>query len=79
MAIRRYSPPIERVKKEYAMMVSRRYMRKLRGPRPPSNIPDNSEPWIRDPKTIDDLCEISRLVQQTADDFLAWGNRSKIS
>ena len=79
MAIRRYSPPIERVKRDYAMMTSRRYMRKLRGPRPPSNIPDNSEPWIRDPKTIDDLWEISRLVQERVDEFFAWRSPSNNS
>ena len=74
MALRRYSPPIERVKDDYSRMLARRRMMALRGPRakhPPT--PDNSEPWIEEPKTVEELWSIAQEVQALAD---KWGPRN---
>ena len=80
MALRRYSPPIERVKDEYSRMLARRRMMALRGPRPKHPpTPDNSEPWIANPKTIDDLWEIAQCVQRRVDEFQKWRQPSSNS
>jgi hypothetical protein len=74
MPLRRYSPPIERIREEYARECARRAMRLRRGPRPPApKIPDNSEPWIANPKTVGDLWEIAQCVQRTVE---KWGPRT---
>lgn len=80
MALRRYSPPIERVKEEYSRMIARRMMRKKRGPRPEHpRTPDNSEPWIANPKNVDDLWEIAQCVQRRVDEFQKWRQLSSNS
>lgn len=74
MALRRYSPPIERVKDEYSRMLARRRMMALRGPRqkhPPT--PDNSEPWIANPQTVEELWGVAQEVQALVE---KWGPRT---
>ena len=74
MALRRYSPPIERVKDEYSRMLARRRMMALRGPRPKHPpTPDNSEPWIANPKTVEELWSIAEEVQALVE---KWGPRN---
>jgi hypothetical protein len=80
MSLRSYRPPIWRVQEEYCAEVARRFRARRRGPRPPGpKIPDNSEPWIANPKTIDDLWMIAQCVQQRVDEFTAWRQRSSNS
>ena len=68
MPLPRYSPPIERVREDYARQCAWKLMRARRGPRPPRPpIPDNSEPWIADPRTVEDLWDIAQSVQALAD------------
>lgn len=77
MPLPRYSPPIERVKEEYARKVAWELMQKKRGPRPPRpKIPDNSEPWIAEPKTVDDLWEISECARRRVEEFEKWRSPS---
>ena len=76
MAIPRYAPPLERIKEEYARMVQRRVMAKRRPPRPQPKapIPDNSTPWVENPKTIGELMEIAKSVQALVD---KWGPKNQ--
>ena len=60
MPLRCYRPPIRRAQEEYCAEVARRLMRQRRGPRPAGlKTPDNSEPWIANPKTGSDQWEIA--------------------
>src|SRR5688572_29540470 len=71
MPMRRYSPPIERVREEYARECARRAMRLRQGPRLPGpKLSDNSEPWITEPRTVAELWEIAQNVARTAE---RWG------
>lgn len=73
MAIRRYSPPLERVREEYSRMVRRKVMARRHPPRPEeprSKITDNSTPWVENPRTIADFLEIGLSVQRLVD---KWG------
>ena len=80
MPLRCYRPPIRRVQEEYCAEVARRLMRQRRGSRPDGpKTPDNSEPWIAAPKTVDDLWEIAQCVQQRVEEFQAWRQRSSNS
>ncbi len=73
MALRRYTPPIRRLQEDYSAEIARRRMRALRGPRKPGpKIPDNSEPWIRNPRTVDELWQISQWVQERVDQIQSW-------
>jgi hypothetical protein len=68
------------VQEEYCAEVARRFRQQRRGLRPPGpKIPDNSEPWNPDPRTVDDLWEIAQQVQQRVDEFTAWRQRSSNS
>ena len=80
MPLRCYRPSIRRVQEEYCAEVARRLMRQRRGPRPAApKTPDNSEPWIADPKTVDDLWEIAQRVQERVEQFQAWRQPSSNS
>jgi hypothetical protein len=62
------------VQEEYCAQVARRFRQRRRGPRPPGpKIPDNSEPWHPDPRTVKDLWEIAQQVQAVID---KWGPKS---
>jgi len=76
MAIRRYSPPLEQVKEEYSRMVRDRVMARRRPRRTESKhrIPDNSTPWVENPKTVGDLWEIAQSVQGLIDQ---WGPKNR--
>ncbi len=74
MAVRRYSPPLERVKEEYARQVRAKVMARRRPPRsavPACPIPNNSTPWLGHPRTYDDLWYISTSALQLVDAFHA--------
>jgi len=80
MPIRCYRPAIRRVQEEYCAEVARRLRQQRRGTPPAGpKIPDNSEPWIEAPKTIDDLWAIAQSVQQRVDELSAWRQRSNNS
>lgn len=77
MAIRRYSPPLERIKEEYARQVREKVMARRRPPRPlnPAHpIPDNSTPWLEQPRTVGDFLFIARCVQDLVEQ---WGPRPR--
>lgn len=60
MAFPQYRIPVERLKEEWASRIARNIRRKRRPPVPPSKIEDNSEPWIREPHSINELeCLVS--------------------
>jgi hypothetical protein len=65
MAFPQYRIPVERLKEEWAF---RQRMDRLRSKRPgsrPPKLADNSEPWIHEPRSIDELLQIARSVNQT--------------
>lgn len=77
MALPRYSPPIERIKEEYSRMIARRVMAARRPPRPPGwkpgpKIPDNSVPWVENPRTVADLWEIAQCVGRCVKEVQQW-------
>jgi hypothetical protein len=75
MPLRRYTPPIERMKEDYARMCAHRLMRLRRGPRPAApRIPDNSEPWIANPKSVADLCEFPTASRKPLTPFSHGGD-----
>jgi hypothetical protein len=66
-------PSIPRLQKEFSERVARRFnYRRYRERRPdtPSKITDNSVPWVENPQSVDDLCEIAASVQKLMDQ---WG------
>ena len=81
MAIRRYSPPLQQVKEEYSRMVRDKVMARRRPPRtePKHRIPDNSTPWVENPRTFDDLWTISCSVQELVEKFQKWRVPSTLS
>lgn len=63
MALRRYIPPIRRLQEDYSADIARRWRNARRGPKKAGpKIPDNSEPWNPDPRTVADLWEIAEQV-----------------
>lgn len=80
MALRRYTPPIRRLQEEYSADMWRRWRQAKRGPRKPGpKIPDNSEPWVAEPKTVDDLWQIACWVDECVEEFLLWRQPSNNS
>ncbi len=74
MALRRYTPPIRRLQEDYSAEIARRWRRARRGPVPPGpKIPDNSEPWNPNPRTVAELWEIAEQVNELVK---AWGPRA---
>ncbi len=74
MSLPCYRPPIRRVQEEYCAEVARRFRQQRRGPRSPrAKIPDNSEPWNADPRTVADLWEIAQQVQGLVE---KWGPKT---
>ncbi len=78
MPLRRYTPPIARLQEEYSSMIAARVRKarreRERGPQPPRpKIPDNSEPWLRDPRTVEDLWYIAQCVEECVEQ---WGPRT---
>lgn len=73
MPIKRYMPSLESIKEEYAREVNRKFRAKKRGPRPPSRIPENSVPWIENPKTVAEFWTIAQMVQGVVD---KWGPKA---
>jgi hypothetical protein len=65
MAFPQYRFPIQRLKEEWASRIARQRMRQRRVPAPTSKITDNSEPWIRNPSSVDEFIEIARRVNET--------------
>lgn len=79
MIKRPYSPPLHRIKEEYsAMLRSKARIAKL-GPQPKNRIPDNSEPWIENPKTLADFWEIACRVSELEQRYTQWKPDSKTS
>jgi hypothetical protein len=69
-----YRPTIDSLKREYARRVAHMIMKKRReeqyGPRTPSKITDNSEPWLENPNSVADYWYISEQVRKRAEQ---WG------
>lgn len=65
--LRRYTPPIARLREDWSRMIARRVRRARReaaGFISKSRISDNSEPWIKDgPKTVAECWEISEQIK----------------
>ena len=80
MALRRYTPPIRRLQEDYRAEIARRVRRARRGPaKPGPKIPSNSEPWLANPKTVDDLWYIAQCVQERVEQFQKWRHPSSNS
>ena len=69
-----YSPPLDRIRQEYAREVRRRLRVQKSGPRPSSKITDNSVPWIERPRTVAELWEIAQSVQNLVN---KWGPKAQ--
>lgn len=65
MAFPQYRIPVERLKEEYSRRIVHARMRRIRPPVPPSEITDNSEPWIRNPSSVAEFWEIACKVNET--------------
>lgn len=74
MPIKRYSPPLDRIKEEYARDVRRKLREQKHGARPKSKITDNSAPWIERPRSVAELWDIAQSVQQLAN---KWGPKAQ--
>jgi hypothetical protein len=62
------------VQEDYCAEVARKFRERRRGPRPPGRrIPDNSEPWNADPRTVGELWEIAQQVQALVE---KWGPKT---
>jgi hypothetical protein len=67
MPLPQYRIPVERLKEEWASRVAWNRLQKRRPVAPPSQITDNSEPWIRNPSSVAEYLEIARKVNQAAE------------
>ena len=65
MSFPQYRISCERLKEEWASRVAWNRLHKRRLTAPPSQITDNSEPWIRNPSSVAEYLEIARKVHQT--------------
>ena len=80
MALRRYTPPIRRVQEDYSAEVARQWRRARSGPpQAGPKIPDNSEPWMAEPKSVDDLWQIAQWVQERVTAVRSWRLHSSSS
>jgi len=66
-----YRPSIQSLKEEYARRIAYSFMKKRReekyGPRTPSKITDNSEPWLENPNSVTDFLYISEQVRKSTE------------
>lgn len=66
-----YRPTIQSLKEEYARRVAHMIMKKRReekyGPRTPSKITDNSEPWLENPNSVADYWYISEQIRKSTE------------
>ena len=78
-----YRPTIQSLKEEYARRVAHMVMKKRReekhGPRTPSKITDNSEPWLENPNSVADYWHISEQIRKSTEKWQKRFNRSSNS
>jgi hypothetical protein len=71
-----YRPSIRKLQEDFARRIALKRFKAKVGRETPSNITDNSEPWVRNPNSIGDYLEISRRV---AESERLWQSRFKTS
>ncbi len=71
-----YRPSIHRLQEEFSRRIALNRFKAKVGQKKPSNITDNSEPWVRNPNSVGDYLEISRRV---AESERLWQSRFKTS
>ena len=62
-----YRPSIRRLQLDFAQRLARkRMLAKIRekNPHPDKKIMDNSEPWLRDPRSVEDYWYIAQQVNE---------------
>jgi hypothetical protein len=85
MPFPQYRIPIERLKEEWALRLRMERLRRKRGHKQAapaiwtSRIPDNSEPWIRNPSSVAEFLEIARKVNETVEQWAPWQDPSSKS
>jgi len=67
-----YRPSIRRLQEDWAFRLRMERLRKKLGPKPPTRITDNSEPWIQNPSSVAEYWEIARSVNALVE---KWGPR----
>jgi hypothetical protein len=60
-----YRIPIQRLKEDWSRRIARNVMRRRRQSTSPSNITDNSEPWIQNPSSVEEFWYIACKVNET--------------
>jgi hypothetical protein len=65
VAFPQYRIPIQRLKEEWAFRLRMERLRRRRPAMPPSRITDNSEPWVRNPKSVAEFWKIASKVNET--------------
>jgi hypothetical protein len=71
-----YRPSIRRLQEDFARRIALNRFKAKVGQIKPSNITENSEPWIKNPNSVGDYLEISRRV---AESERLWQSRLKTS
>jgi hypothetical protein len=67
MALSQYRIPISRLQNEFARRMAWQIIRGNQSTASKSEIADNSAPWASNPRTVDDLWEISCQTQHLID------------
>lgn len=78
-----YRPSIQSLKEEYARRIAFQFMKKRReekyGPRVPSKITDNSQPWLENPNSVADFWYISEQIRKSTEKWQTHFNPSSDS
>jgi len=69
MPFPQYRIPVERLKEDWAFRLRMDRLRRKRPKLPPSEITDNSEPWIRNPSSVADEIGMVRVMAAEGDPF----------
>jgi hypothetical protein len=66
-----YHPSIRRLQEDFSARIARRKYRRAMKRSPLKTIPDNSVPWLENPDSVADFCEISRCVKESETQWLS--------
>jgi hypothetical protein len=66
LEMKSYRPNVKLAKELYSLRLSLEWMRKRRGrPEPATRIASNSEPWVENPRTLEDVETIIDGIAET--------------
>lgn len=74
MPLKRYMPSRESIKEEFSRELRYKLRSGKRSPRIHQSVPDNSQPWLENPRTVAEWLYIAQCVQALED---KWGPKTQ--